>query len=348
MKIAYIIPSLVRSGPIKVVHQLTEYLHKEHDIDVFYLEDRTDRELMTFSVPVNKISFKETIDFDHYDIVHSHSMMPDLYIRWHADKMKQCKRVTTIHNYAYEDLPAAYGALKGYVMAMAWGIGLLKHDMQVVLSKHAKSYYEKIWWPNKRMIVVYNGVEGEVPTLPKNKEKVDQTIKIGNIASAGGINVRKGIDQIVKALAFLPENHELYIAGKETAEVNVLKALAQKHHVEHRIHFLGYVSDMHAFINEMDLFVVASRSEGFPLSLQEIVQHKKSVVCSNLPLFQEIFDSNEVTFFTLEKSEELANAIKYAYQHRDTLAQKAYKRYREHYTADIMAKNYEKVYSQLI
>jgi len=347
MKIAYIIPSLVRSGPIKVVYQLTEYLHREHDIDVFYLEDRTDRELMSFSVPVNKISFKEAIDFDMYDIVHSHTIVADWYILRHHQKLKYCKSLTTIHNYAYEDLPMSYGKLKGYLMAFLWSIGTIKHDMQIVLSHHAKIYYQKKWWPNKRFSPIYNGINQK--TLPQNStNKNKELVSIGTIASAGGINRRKGIDQIIKALTYLPENYHLYIAGKDTSESDILKVLATKMNVLERVTFLGYVSDMDSFISQMDLFVVAPRSEGFSLALQEIVRYQKSVICSNLPIFHELFSEEEVTFFELENIEDLAKAIEKGYKNRYVLAPKAYQKFLANYTSEIMAKNYLKQYKELV
>jgi glycosyltransferase involved in cell wall biosynthesis len=342
MKIAYIVPSLIRSGPIKVVHMLIEELKNNHEVEVYYFKDITDRELLHFDVLTYKINFTKKINFDKYDIIHSHTIVPDAYIWWHSKDIKKAKKISTLHNYAYEDLPYSYGFLKGYAMANAWNFLMTRHDVLVTLSKNALAYYQKRWL-NKSLTYIYNGVD--VDKSYKNiKLEHTKTIKIGSIASAGGINRRKGIDQIIAALSLLQNNYELYIAGKKNSESEKLILLAKELGVENRVHFMDYVTDMKAFISEMDIFVVASRSEGFGLSLVEVVSYNKAVVCSDIPIFKEIFDETEVSFFHLEDINSLAEAVLSCYKKRHEFALKAYERFIGNYTLDKMAESYLKVY----
>ena len=346
MKIAYIVPSLIKSGPIKVVHQLVEALQKEHAVEVFYFKV-PEREKLSFSVHTHKIKFNEPIDFDTYDIIHSHTILADAYVWFHRNKIKQAKTVTTLHNYAEEDLGFTYGKYKSFFLLKVWKMVISRHDQVIVLSKDAVKYYQKLWYI-KNITFVYNGIdEASVKIYPDQKKEDNKSIKIGIIASAGGINYRKGIDQVIKALSKL-KVYELYIAGKNTSESAILKQLARKLGVQERVFFLGYVNNMVSFLEDMDLFVVPPRSEGFSLALQEIVRHKKPVVCSDLPIFKELFSEKEVNFFMLEDIEDLINAIKEAQKKSDLLVKNAYKRFLEKYTTEKMAENYLKVYEDLI
>ena len=346
MKIAYIIPSLINSGPIRVVHSLVNELQKEHEIEIYYFKV-PQRDKLTFEVPTHQIRFGDAIAFDSYDIIHSHTILADAYVYYYSRKIKRAKTVTTLHNYAKEDFAYSYGKFKAYFMVKIWNIVTSKHDKIVTLSKDAKEYYKK-FWKNKKIDFVYNGV----PTLEEsdnqeNKNIESKFIKIGTIASAGGVNKRKGIDQIIKALPAL-KNYELYIAGKDTQESENLKKLAEKIGVLNRIHLLGYIDNISEFIVSMDIFMLAPRSEGFSLALQEIVRHKKPIICSDIPIFRELYTEDEVVYFTLENIKSLVNAVKNLQNKKEALIKNAYKKFLESFTTQKMAKNYLKVYGELL
>ena len=82
MKIAYILPSLRNQGPIIVVKNIVDYLVEQGiEIDVFYFDDFPSA--MYFNCPVEKITMKAPIDFEKYDIIHSHCLRPDMYVaKW--------------------------------------------------------------------------------------------------------------------------------------------------------------------------------------------------------------------------------------------------------------------------
>ena len=343
MKIAYIIPSLINSGPIRVVHSLVNELQKEHEIEIYYFKV-PQRDKLTFEVPTHQIRFGDAIAFDSYDIIHSHTILADAYLYYHNKKIKRAKMVTTLHNYAKEDLPLSYGQIKGHLMARFWNYITAKHNQIVVLSQDAKRYYQK-FWKNKNITYVYNGVP-PFKFQGVSKEKTP-FIKIGAIASAGGVSKRKGFDQIIKALVYL-EGYTLNIIGKETDESQILRELAQELGVFDRVFFLGYTSDIGRFIEEMDLFVVSSLSEGLPLSMLEIARAKKPIVCSKIPIFEEIMRRDDAAFFDLGDIEALKEGVLKVYADLETYGERVYRRYLEAFTTEKMAKNYLKVYGELL
>jgi glycosyltransferase involved in cell wall biosynthesis len=147
-------------------------------------------------------------------------------------------------------------------------------------------------------------------------------------------------------LAKLPD-YELHVAGKRTEETEKLEALAKALGVGERVRFHGYVDDIASFIVDIDFFVVASRSEGFPLALQEIVCMEKPIICSDIPLFREIFTEEEVRFFELENIDSLVKAVDGFEKVGAAYAKKAHERYLSEYTPQKMVRNYLKIYKEL-
>ena len=125
MKIAYLVPYIAQSGPLNVVKYLCKELKNEHNIDVFYFKDINNG---IFPVETKRIGFFEKIDFNYYDIIHSHGVLPDAYIWWHNKSIKKAKTLTTLHNYVKEDYKYAYNPIKAFVLSKVWNIVTSKHD----------------------------------------------------------------------------------------------------------------------------------------------------------------------------------------------------------------------------
>jgi UDP-glucose:(heptosyl)LPS alpha-1,3-glucosyltransferase len=66
----------------------------------------------------------------------------------------------------------------------------------------------------------------------------------------------KGVRPLIQALARLPENFELHVAGGRNPKK--YQSIAQNIGVEDRVRFLGKVDDMPAFYGQTDLFVLAT------------------------------------------------------------------------------------------
>jgi glycosyltransferase involved in cell wall biosynthesis len=88
-----------------------------------------------------------------------------------------------------------------------------------------------------------------------------------------------------------------------------------------------------------------SRSEGFGLSLIEAVIYKKPVVLSSIPIFRELFSSEEVSFFELSSIESFVEAV----ENVKKCAEKvdlAYNRFISTYSPEIFYKRYISIYER--
>jgi len=277
MKVAFIIPSLANKGPVLVVKDLVSGLVKRGvECTVYYFDDILHVE---FDAPTERIKFTQRINFNAFDVVHSHGIRPDAYIFFHKPKGCSARCISTLHNYMKIDLAYQYNTFIAFFASKLWCIFLKKHDVIVVLSKDAKHYYQS-WFPNKSIEVVYNSREIKPETVESLNGK-DEILKLKKSFSILGVNAlltaRKGVDQLIDALQFLP-NHALIVVGSGKEEAK-LKRQAKKNNVFERCLFLGYQKNAHQYLEFYDIFAMPSRAEGFPLALLEVAPHNKTTVC---------------------------------------------------------------------
>lgn len=339
MKVAFIVTRLVNQGPILVVRDLVAGLKSRGvDCSVFYFDEAKE---ISMGCEERKISFWENLCFQEYDVVHSHGFRPDAYVYWHRSKMKHCKCITTMHNYMQIDLAYQYSRFVSFIFSPVWLFLLRRHDIVVTLSKHALDYYKR-WLPEKKLAYVYNAKTID-KSLNLNEQERGRLLQFRGDRRLIGVNAlltrRKGVDQLIKALTFLPD-YALVIVGDGQERVN-LECLAKQEGVKERCLFLGYQLNAYRYLSYYDIYGMVSRSEGFPLSLIEAAAYGVPTVCSRIPIFEEVFADNEVAFFTLEDISSLKNAI---LNTNKDMGNKFYAAYNERYTLDKMAQRYLDLY----
>jgi glycosyltransferase involved in cell wall biosynthesis len=113
------------------------------------------------------------------------------------------------------------------------------------------------------------------------------------IAFTGRLVPHKGVDDLVRALARLPEDVALLVIGNGPGlgEVN---SLARRLKVEHRIRLCPWVSDadLPRYLRAADLFVFPStnRLEGFGLAVAEALASGLPAVIADIPGVREVIE----------------------------------------------------------
>ena len=129
----------------------------------------------------------------------------------------------------------------------------------------------------ERLLVVPPGTD----RVPLATSSSDGTLRL---ISVGAIGPRKGFDLLVEALAQLtPLPWRLAIAGdreRDAAAVARLDGLIVRHGLERRVDSLGKVSPerLAALYAGADLFVLASRFEGYGMAFAEALAHGLPVI----------------------------------------------------------------------
>ena len=92
----------------------------------------------------------------------------------------------------------------------------------------------------------------------------------GDVAllSVGDLNENKNHGILVEALAMLPANYRLFIAGEGPLR-GALEEKSRELGVADRVELLGFRKDVASLLNACDLFCFPSRREGLPVSLIE-------------------------------------------------------------------------------
>ena len=156
----------------------------------------------------------------------------------------------------------------------------------------------------------------------------------------------KGLAQVIQVLPLL-QDYAFAVIG-EGPEINMLKEQAQTLGVADRVYFFPYQEFPCNYLHYFDIYMMPSYSEGFGMAMVEAALGGKAIVCSDIPVFHEIFNENEVRFFTLDNTDSLQQAIHSAYINREKLGKAAYIKANNEFTAQKMAENHKKYYDNLL
>ncbi|MGB8839648.1 MAG: glycosyltransferase, partial [Aliidongia sp.] len=126
-------------------------------------------------------------------------------------------------------------------------------------------------FPSRPALLIRNGIDTDrfVPGdryAARHRFRLPPDVPI--IGCAARLERVKGVDLLLEAFAELSAPTRLVIAG-DGSESGNLRDLAIAHGLADRVDFLGRIDDMPKFYQALDVFCLASRAEGLPLSLLE-------------------------------------------------------------------------------
>ncbi|MFM7857617.1 MAG: glycosyltransferase, partial [Flammeovirgaceae bacterium] len=114
--------------------------------------------------------------------------------------------------------------------------------------------------------------------------------------------------------------------------------------VKERCLFLGYKENALDYFKFFDVYVMSSRSEGFGLCIIEAASQNVPIICNQLTVFDELFDTDEAIRFDLSNLQSIMNAVNLATQNKTEICAKANKRYLDNYTSEKMTQKYLAIY----
>ena len=347
MRIAFILSALINRGPEVVVSELVSQLQEMGHTCYIYYFDGKEPELY-FSCQVERISFYQSIPFSNYDIIHSHGLRPDMYVFLHKPLIRcKTKFVSTIHAYILDDFIYNFGRLKGGFFAYIWLYLLTSRiDKIVTLSNNAIKYYSH-WISPEKLTFIYNGRSINISDKI-NTELQAQIREFKGEFRLLGVNCkltrRKGVDLLIEALPML-DNYKLLIIGDGLVRKE-LENQALRLKVDDRCLFLGYQEKAYRFVPFYDIYASPSRSEGFGLAIMEAAIYSRKVLCSDIPIFRELFTETEVCFFDLQNINSLVQAVKQL-EKNNSFGLNLNKKWLSSFSPERMASNYFDLYESL-
>ena len=201
--------------------------------------------------------------------------------------------------------------------------------------------------PEEKLWVVHNGVHDVDASLRAHPE-----ITPVRLCSVARFESPKDHVTLLRALAAIGSpNWELDLVGDGPLEMS-MRALAAELGIAARVHFLGYQRDPAAALAAAQLFVLSSRSEGFPRSILEALRAGLPVVASDVGGVREAVDPGRNGLLVSPgRPQELAAALRSLLEDRSRRVQmggSARATYQARFRIECLIENTASVYARVL
>ncbi|ADT85073.1 glycosyltransferase family 4 protein [Thermococcus barophilus] len=296
--------------------------------------------------------------FKEFDIVHIHNEHAfSSMVAAYAKKKEDFPLVLTNHgqlkfgNYIADTIEKTY--------MKTFGKKILElSDIIVVNSESDKEFLSTIAPKiSNKTYILHNAIDPEVLTkLAKeadgNEWTMDADIKILYV---GRLIRRKGVEWLIKAIKIIKNSTskkiKCILVG-EGEDRNYFEMLVREYNLSDSVVFAGRISDKKlAWLYEnSDIFVLPSLSEGLPTTILEAMYFSLPVVATDIPGNRDHF--KDVAILVPPKDEKaLANSLLMLLENENLakqLSKAGKKLVEEKYTWDRVAREYEKLYKNII
>jgi glycosyltransferase involved in cell wall biosynthesis len=239
---------------------------------------------------------------------------------------------------------------------LLWRTVLRKVDRIAVVSESlARELLELEPGIAGKLATINSGVDLQTFAVEEHTANARKIGRLKTIVSIGAFSPIKGHDVLVQAFALVLKrvpNCHLLIVGKRGPELGRIRALVSALHLDLRVSIHADVPHerIAGYLGQAQLFVLASRREGFPLVLAEAAAAKVPIVCTNVGGTGELIqDGITGRLVEAEDPTSLADAIAELLTHpRDAerVAANCYEYIKAHLTWDHSYKKYLQLVSQ--
>jgi glycosyltransferase involved in cell wall biosynthesis len=219
--------------------------------------------------------------------------------------------VTMVRN--MEPLEVPFGGntlaegLKNVARAAAARLACRRADRVIAVSRHVRDFLVERWHiPQERIGTVYHGIDRpgyDQPAEPLTPERF--------LFTAGSIRPARGLEDVIAAMAELPEDLHLVVAGAvdRGAEHYAarMRSLAEKKRISSRIRWAGHLdaASMSWCFRNAAAFVMTSRAEACPNTVLEALANGAVSVSTGHPPMPEFF-GDAATYYSERDPRHLA------------------------------------------
>jgi glycosyltransferase involved in cell wall biosynthesis len=187
----------------------------------------------------------------------------------------------------------------------------------VFVSDHLRRYFlEQYRFSPEKSMTIYNGVDTSV-FRPRQDDSIRKELGLGKeqvlIGSVGNIRPAKGYDLFLRAARRIHDAHpeaRFVLAGEGSGRLyQELLQLREELGLEDVFHFMGFQQEAASVFNNLDIFVLPSRSEGFSISTIEAMACGVPVVVTRSGGPEEIVEDGENGIAVECDSEDIARGV---------------------------------------
>lgn len=229
----------------------------------------------------------------------------------------------------------------------------------VVAISHAVKHWlvDEMGVPAERVTVIHYGIDSERFVYRSSGRAWNSAMNGGaTIGSIGRLEERKGHECLIRAMpAVLRQipNASLLIAGSDPFGYSrTIQGLIERLNLTGQVRVVGFQSDVFSFLHSLDVFALASRSEGFGQVIVEAMAAGKPVVTSRIsPLTEIVVDGQTGLLAEPENPEAFAAAISWLLTHSEEarrMGREGQERVRSNFDAERMAAETLRLYRTLV
>jgi glycosyltransferase involved in cell wall biosynthesis len=354
LKILHIDPERLWGGGERQVVGLLEYLsrwgHANHLL--CHPDGPLAREARKIGIEIHPLRLRNDLDIRpvlpvrrlirgaSYDIVHFHTKRAHAFSLWLGSSPRGLKRVVTRR--------------MDYPMRKIWYDRYLYNrrvDGVVAISERIAALLIVGGVKKEKLRVIHSGVDPEpFKNIPIARD--DRSAAV--IGTAAVLEERKGLRFLLEAAAELKHQglRLTYRIAGDGSEREKLERLAETLGVREEVAFLGFVSDMPAFLSSIDIFVLPSLFEGLGVAALEAMAAARPVIASDVGGLSELVADGETGLLAAPgDSPALARAISRMVSEPErirAMGENARARVEKYFTMEQMAKKNESYYYDLL
>jgi glycosyltransferase involved in cell wall biosynthesis len=295
LMISYEFPPL-GGGGAKVVHGLTnELVRLGHEVDIVTMGFRglpkhekmnsaniyrvsclranelicSTHEMVSYALSAIPFALR-LIKSKHYDINHTHFILPDGLVSYLLKKITKLPYIITAHGSDVPGYNPDRFRIEHKILSPLWKMIVNDADQLVCLSEYLKSLVSKHYSGDK-ILVIPNGIDIDRFSPIRKKQK--------RILIVSRMFERKGIQYFLKAFDGLELDHEINIVG-DGPYLQTLKQMIDCH--SKKIKFWGWLEHTSRELRDLyetsSIFVFPSESENFPIVLLEAMSAGLAII----------------------------------------------------------------------
>lgn len=284
MKILYVITGLGLGGAEKVVADLADQMVlRGHEVKIVYLKgEATVRPksqiveliylgLESFkNIIIASKKYRQLIHQYQPDVVHAHMVHANIFARLNRIGCRVSKLICTAHN----------SNEGGRIRMLAYRYTNFLSNFNSNVSKEAaQAFIDSGNFTTKNLIPIYNGIDLGRFYYQAIKERRITT----NLLAVGRFNEQKDYPNLLNALSLVVKqysNVHLSIAGDGELRFEI-EILIEQLQLSNYVTLLGRQEDIPSLMQQADVFILASKYEGFGLVVAEAMASGTFVVATD-------------------------------------------------------------------
>lgn len=371
VKILFVIDGLEFGGGERVFAQIINGLSRDHyEIHVASFPEGAFRTMLPPHVTFHAVDFSRRADFRI--LLHLYRIIKDHGIHMVHGQGGRAE--------FFARIAARLGGTKAYISSIAmpvegYDVSPMRRSLYEILD-HAterwvnrflvcSSALERLLMDEhgieeRRITKIYNGIEWkeyQPEVLEGGRQEVRGQLGLDNetplVGAIGRLVWQKGFIFFLKAIPIIyhafPQARFILVGDGPLKEI--LEDEAKRLKILERTKFVGYTKEAKKFIAAMDIVVIPSLREGFPMVTLEAMALEKPIVASEIDgITEQIKSGTDGILVPPQSPESLARAVISLLQDRDfatRMGKSARKKVIEEFSAEKMIQQTMKVYDEL-